>query len=107
LVLIYFLFFKKIIHPEIIFLDQNLNFKKFKIFLAVFSLFLWQVILVLNILPLNFYLQTAILVLFASIGFEFILNYCILKITFKHLLSYIITFSVFFVFILLLNKWSL
>ena len=107
LILIYFLFFKKIIHPEIIFLDQNLDLKKFKLFLAVFSFFLWQIILVLNILPLNFYLQTALLILFASIGFEFILNYFIFKITSKKILSSIITFLVFFIFILFLNKWSL
>jgi hypothetical protein len=107
LVLIYFLFFKKIIHPEIIFLDKNLNLKKFKIFLAVFSFFLWQIILVLNILPLNFYLQTALLILFASIGFEFILNYFIFKITSQNILSYVIAFLIFFIFILLLNKWSL
>jgi len=107
LILIYFLFFKKNIDTEIIFLNQNLDIRKFKIFLAIFSFFLWQIFLILNILPLNFYLQTALLILFASIGFEFILNYFIFKISHKNILFYIITFSMFFIFILILNKWSL
>ncbi|MGB9608787.1 MAG: hypothetical protein ACPL3E_00220, partial [Minisyncoccia bacterium] len=74
---------------------------------GIISFFLWQIILVLNFLPLNFYLQTAILILFAMIALDLILNYCFYGINKQFIFANALIFVILFALILTANNWSL
>jgi hypothetical protein len=106
-VLAFYLFFKKIFNLSIANLGIEIDQKRFKIFLAVFSFFIWQIIFLLNFLPFNFYLQTGMLALFIMIGMDFILNCFLNKIKTANILFLTFSFLFLFIFILLFNKWSL
>lgn len=103
--ILFFLFFKNQIFFEKKF--NELNYFNFKIGLSVVAFLIWQLILVLNFLPINFYLQTAILILFISIGFEIILNYVIFGLNKQFILGNILIFFIIFILILIFNNWSL
>jgi hypothetical protein len=106
-VLAFYLFFKKIFNLSIANLGIEIDQKRFKIFLTVFSFFIWQIIFLLNFLPFNFYLQTGMLALFIMIGMDFILNCFLNKIKTTNILFLTFSFLFLFIFILLFNKWSL
>jgi len=106
-ILAFYLFFKKIFNLSIANLGIEIDQKRFKIFLTVFSFFIWQIIFLLNFLPFNFYLQTGMLALFIMIGMDFILNYFLNKIKTANILFLTFSFLFLFIFILLFNKWSL
>lgn len=101
----FFLFLKNKIFFEKSF--DELNYFNFKIGLSIMAFLIWQLILILNFLPINFYLQTAILILFISIGFETILNYAIFGLNKQFILGNILIFFIIFIFILSFNYWSL
>jgi hypothetical protein len=103
--LFYFLFFKNQIYFESEF--GELNSKNFKIGLGIISFFIWQLILILNFLPLNFYLQSAILILFAVLAFEVILNYSFFGLNKQFLLANVLIFIILFILILMFNQWQL
>ncbi|MCS6789193.1 MAG: hypothetical protein NZ484_01320, partial [Patescibacteria group bacterium] len=73
--IIFILFFKNKIFFETNL--NNFNYLNFKIGLGIMAFLIWQLILVLCFLPMNFYLQTAILILFISLGFETIIHYAV------------------------------
>lgn len=102
--LFFILFFK-----NNIFYNDNKNYKikVFKIGISILAFFIWQFILILNFLPLNFYLQTAILILITVSGFNFIFNYSFSKLDKKIIVVNLFIFIFLFSLILFLNHWGL
>ncbi len=99
-----FLFFKGINKFS---LEKEIDFKKYKIILAVFSLFLFELIFILNFLPFSFYLKTLILMLIVIFGMETIFNYFLNKINKTFIIVAALIFTFLFVLTLIFNHWSL
>lgn len=104
LALLYFLFFKNI---NLFGIENNYDFKKYKISLALFSLFLFELILILNFLPFSFYFKTLIFAMVIILGYEIILNYVLAQINKNFLIGISLIFIILFIFTLLFNNWSL
>lgn len=75
--------------------------------LGLTSFLLWQLILVLLILPFSFIYQTAMIFLLAAIFLELILAYLNSNLTLRKVLANFTIFFIFAVFILSSTKWDL